>query len=584
MATSELLMEVIAPLPWRDVPGLWWKILRLYFSLIFRFAEVHPDLPDGSFLTRVDQEARQQPVDISLPTAFAEDFNRRFTELTSWLLSELKAPNFQTMLAASFAVRALQCLAVFSAGWHVGLTMGLLQFVVAPLSLTGSFIRLLTNVSDCVLHYSCSALAALALAGATLLLKAATGAYLTLPTVTITIGSRFLLAFFSIDFILNVVVHLNTSESFGLRRMAVHVIYGTFNTKTYFLVVLGCLLQYQLDIGLLLLASGLTMAARKYGVFDRALKLLGWPCFSVCFYVEHRIGHLPIVYQNAHKMHHYLHDSTAFDAHVYGSGMNEEFFWILAETLPCLLFPALFFPYFLNLETLWSSWTNKGAHTRTADGVGLETFGCFDEDNFHADHHTLHRANYGSSLGVLLDFYFGTEGSGTRGSTGLVYIRKAGVDGASTIDLRIERAVGENRAPRVPTPDQEDEKHGLPGPCTSSLRVVSKQELASKSSVEAGGIWIALNGAVFDLTKFHVAHPGGSHVILRHAGTDASSVFAEIGHSPQAKAMAAKRLIGHLEGQAPNGFVAELLAEATPATKGPGMREGLGTPLLSSAA
>ena len=31
-------------------------------------------------------------------------------------------------------------------------------------------------------------------------------------------------------------------------------------------------------------------------------------------------GHLPRVYEEAHKFHHYLHGSTAFDAHIYGSG------------------------------------------------------------------------------------------------------------------------------------------------------------------------------------------------------------------------------------------------------------------------
>ena len=31
-------------------------------------------------------------------------------------------------------------------------------------------------------------------------------------------------------------------------------------------------------------------------------------------------------------------------------------------------------------------------------------------------------------------------------------------------------------------------------------------------------IWIALNGDVYDVTKFHRIHPGGSQIILQHAG------------------------------------------------------------------
>lgn len=32
-------------------------------------------------------------------------------------------------------------------------------------------------------------------------------------------------------------------------------------------------------------------------------------------------------------------------------------------------------------------------------------------------------------------------------------------------------------------------------------------------------IWIAMNGHVYDMTKFHRIHPGGSQIILQHAGT-----------------------------------------------------------------
>ena len=49
------------------------------------------------------------------------------------------------------------------------------------------------------------------------------------------------------------------------------------------------------------------------------------------FYTQHRIAHLPKVYEHAHKLHHYLHGTLAFDAHIYGNGMPEEFFFLLLE-------------------------------------------------------------------------------------------------------------------------------------------------------------------------------------------------------------------------------------------------------------
>jgi hypothetical protein len=107
--------------------------------------------------------------------------------------------------------------------------------------------------------------------------------------------------------------------------------------------------------------------------------------------------------------------------------MNEEFFWILAEIVPCLVSVAVFgpqlqlFPYFLNLDTLWISWSNKGGHTRTAPSKA-GGMGDYDPDNFHADHHTLHRNNFGSAWGVFIDFYFGTQGRHTKGVGPNVYL------------------------------------------------------------------------------------------------------------------------------------------------------------------
>ena len=39
------------------------------------------------------------------------------------------------------------------------------------------------------------------------------------------------------------------------------------------------------------------------------------------------------VYEHAHKLHHYLHGTLSFDAHIFGNGMPEEFCFLLLELL-----------------------------------------------------------------------------------------------------------------------------------------------------------------------------------------------------------------------------------------------------------
>ena len=63
------------------------------------------------------------------------------------------------------------------------------------------------------------------------------------------------------------------------------------------------------------------------------------------------------MYDEAHKLHHYLHGSTAFDAHIYGSGMPEEWGLLVIDTVmsvSCGMLPAA-----LNQHILYHSWTNK---------------------------------------------------------------------------------------------------------------------------------------------------------------------------------------------------------------------------------
>jgi hypothetical protein len=392
-------------------------ILQFYFQTIFNFSSIHKDIPSGKLFNEISNIDRDKPSTIiQLNCNFAQEFNMKYNKLKTSLRKLLKPSNssrFEIILVASWAVRIIWAISVWILG-SKALLVGLLQFLVAPMSFAVCILRFGTNAFDALLHYSINIIIGLFAQQSNTFLPS----YL---FTSFTLGKEFIFLFFFIDFILNLFVYFQVSEKFQFQRLLKHIVYGTFNTKTYFLIVFACIFNHKIDVSTYILTGLATLCISRTGIKSILWGKLGLPCFPVLFYVEHRIGHCPVVYLHAHKMHHFLHDTTSFDAHIYGSGMNEEFFWILVEIIPCLLFPNIFiFPYFLNLETLYFSWQNKGGHTRTSN-VSKNKFGDYDYDNWHADHHTYHSANYGSAYAVILDFYFGTQGRYTKGAWGMTY-------------------------------------------------------------------------------------------------------------------------------------------------------------------
>ena len=57
------------------------------------------------------------------------------------------------------------------------------------------------------------------------------------------------------------------------------------------------------------------------------------------------------------------------------------------------------------------------------------------------------------------------------------------------------------------------------------LRSVSFKELQSHSSQASIEIWVAIHGVVYDLSHFLDKHPGGSRILLKQAGMDATQIF-----------------------------------------------------------
>ncbi|KAG7276382.1 hypothetical protein CRUP_021893 [Coryphaenoides rupestris] len=58
--------------------------------------------------------------------------------------------------------------------------------------------------------------------------------------------------------------------------------------------------------------------------------------------------------------------------------------------------------------------------------------------------------------------------------------------------------------------------------------------------------WIIINNKVHDVTQFLEEHPGGEEVLREQAGGDATESFEDVGHSTDAREMAAEMVIGEL--------------------------------------
>ncbi|GMI06433.1 hypothetical protein TrVE_jg8391 [Triparma verrucosa] len=381
-------------------------ILKFYANHVVRFNEIHSDLPSGVLQNNLRASiTKKSNAKVTLNAEFGDEFNASYKALVPALRKELKGKlkwNFTTILVWSFIVRFAWFAAITKYGFFGSIGTGMWQFVFAPLSFVVCVLRFCTNGMDCIFHYLINVLVCV-------LLNAVP---FEVPTFIFTIDANFAVGFFAVDFVLNCLVYFSSSEPFGFKRFLKHVLYGTLNTKTYFLIIFSSLSGLKISFTTAFLTGLLNLHFASSGSRSYLLRLMGLPSFPILFYCEHRLGHCPGVYPHAHKQHHYLHDTTSFDAHIYGSGMNEEYFWVLAEIVPCLLSPEVtLFPYFLNLETLKNSWTNKGGHTRS-DPVGVVSGLDYDQDNFHADHHTQHNSNFGSADFPLLDFYFGTKAKG----------------------------------------------------------------------------------------------------------------------------------------------------------------------------
>jgi len=212
-----------------------------------------------------------------------------------------------------------------------------------------------------------------------------------------------------------------------------HVVWGFINTKTYNIVLLLhlCDVGFRVPVVIWLVDAYLGLSCTIAKMISKY-----WMHWLQLFYHQHRMAHLPKVYEHAHKLHHYLHGTMSFDAHIYGNGMPEEIFFMLAEL--CLAVFGRVTPAFLNQYIIYLTWTNKFGHTQKPE----DTCG----ENFHTDHHIFHVKNFGI-YNAIMDMYFSTATYSDK------YKMKPGLyDGRNSITYTIQKTVENHQVKFTFTP------------------------------------------------------------------------------------------------------------------------------------
>jgi len=272
-------------------------------------------------------------------------------------------------------LRLLVLAAAASGSWHWTVGLLLLQTAIMPQSLVISIMLLCALVPPIFCgHY-------LAEFGVSRLLALVVPAHLRLE---ITITNAVIAVFFLWDQALCMYcIYCNPQGDVNPQTLgwhAKHWLFALLNTKAYQLALLLLMRGSTVSLTSWLLAAAIPLGPMVSKVASRLA--LDW---SVLFYHAHRLAHLPVVYQDAHKMHHYFHDASPYDAHLYGSGAPEELASLLLELTAWRFFGLL--PASFGYHILVISWTNKVGHTRKVDGSSGV--------NHHVDHHVYHSKNFG---------------------------------------------------------------------------------------------------------------------------------------------------------------------------------------------
>jgi L-lactate dehydrogenase (cytochrome) len=103
------------------------------------------------------------------------------------------------------------------------------------------------------------------------------------------------------------------------------------------------------------------------------------------------------------------------------------------------------------------------------------------------------------------------------------------------------------------------------------MSTISVAELAKHNS--RGDCWVAIHGRVYNLTTFLDAHPAGAGIILKHAGTDATSAFDPFHPSDMIERMGLEKslFVGLLEVSSTRSEAPEVVEVAAPPSDRPAL-------------
>jgi hypothetical protein len=208
------------------------------------------------------------------------------------------------------------------------------------------------------------------------------------------IDDLFLIGFLFLDQLICLIFLFITPSGkttlFSFKRIIQSVVFGFLNCKTYMVILLLLVRGY--DFPVTTLVIDWLIGFSRY-IFD--FTILYRPLFV---YVQHRSAHTAVIYADAHKYHHHLSDTTAFDSHYMGIGAPEEYFMFLLEVLPVFLFNGML-PSF-SPPLIYQNYETKLGHVRKEGEF-------HSHQNFHANHHYYHNKNY-STYSCPLDVLFMT--------------------------------------------------------------------------------------------------------------------------------------------------------------------------------
>jgi len=297
---------------------------------------------------------------------------------------------------------------------------GSLQFLVAPYSLAVSFMMFFALfctlcaghlVSVLVLHFLPLSL---------------------LPNFELEISNTSIAFFMALDFLVTSYYALvacsdGTPKRSSVGQNARNMIYGTFNGRGYVLLLL--LISRGSKISLTWIAADALLGISPWVsnfVQDSFL------CWETVIYHVHRMGHLPVVYEHAHRIHHYLPDGSAWDSHIFsGAGFPEDFFYLLQDVL-LVRYAGLPAPW-MTYRLLKFQRLNKDAHQRRDASYKYE--------QYHQDHHLYHRVNFGFNkpmLDLVFDTYKATKKEWLDFGDAS-YKKEQGADGSIIIHMKVQK-------------------------------------------------------------------------------------------------------------------------------------------------